>query len=187
MNAAAADRALFDESLCCVEEMPARFRAGELAESARLRALERAESLLRVIALVEEADAAEPEERGSVELGLQRVESKLNLVLELVGALVRQQTDLPSTVAVQWSRRGVRLERSEPFAPGTEGWLTLYPLPWLPQALELPVTALHCESNGEDARLWLALPTVPGGFQTALERHLFRRHRRAVALARRAR
>ncbi|NUS39217.1 MAG: PilZ domain-containing protein, partial [Lysobacter sp.] len=72
-------------------------------------------------------------------------------------------------------------------APGTAGWLRLQPSDALPQALRLPVRVLACEDSADGPRLWLRFEGLSPALSAALERHLFRVHRREIAERRRPR
>ncbi|WP_267119406.1 PilZ domain-containing protein, partial [Xanthomonas sacchari] len=63
----------------------------------------------------------------------------------------------------------------------------LQPSDWLPDHLELPVRVLAEAATAGVVQLWLRFETQPPGLEEALERHLFRLHRRQIADSRRAR
>lgn len=179
-----AERELFGEALACEGRLPAEFHADGVDAA---RALERAESLLRSIALIEDGQAEESEERGATELALQRIEARLNLLLELVGALARGgQAGLP-VAAVRWSRRGLVMARAADAVPGQAGWVRMQPAAWLPQTIDLPVEVAAVGDRAGEPAIWLRFAPLPEALESALERHLFRQHRRAIADARRQR
>ncbi|MBB5016489.1 PilZ domain-containing protein [Rehaibacterium terrae] len=187
MSAEAAERELFDDALTCREALPAEFVPDALDAASRERAAERAEGLLRAIALVEDSHGEEGDERGANEPVLQRIEAKLNLLFELVGLVVRREVAPLPVVELRWSRRGVELAGASPVAPGQAGLLRLQPVSWLPQAIELPVEVIAVDRCEPAPRLWLRFSPLPEALESALERHLFRLHRRAIAGARRQR
>jgi hypothetical protein len=181
-----AESELFDETLSCEVALPAEFRLG----SAVIRPGS-AETLLRSVALVEDSRGDDGhDERGEATLQLQRLEAKLDLTMVLLGRLVRQQTqDLPLR-PLRWSRRGIRLELGVRSGanPGALGVIRLQPCDWLPDHIDLPVAALAEAANGSGAYfLWLRFEGLSDGLEMALERHLFRLHRRQIAEARRLR
>jgi len=179
-----AESALFDETLCCDLDLPADFLRGSAAVRAGV-----AEQLLRSIALVEDSRGDEKDERGETSLAQQRIEAKLDLVLVLVGRLVRERhADLPLR-PVRWSRRGIRLELGPRSGAtvGTQGLVRLQPSEWLPDHVDLPVEVLaEAASPAGSHYLWLRFGALGDSLEMALERHLFRIHRRQVAEARRA-
>ncbi len=130
-----AESELFDETLSCELALPAEFRIG----SAVIRP-GTAETLLRSVALVEDARGDDGhDDRSDATLQVQRLEAKLDLVMVLLGRLVRQSSqDLPLR-PLRWSRRGIRLEQGarSGAAPGSMGVIRLQPCDWLPDHIDL--------------------------------------------------
>jgi len=181
-----AESELFDETLSCEVALPAEFRIG----SAVIRP-GTAETLLRSVALVEDARGDDGhDDRSDATLQVQRLEAKLDLVMVLLGRLVRQATqDLPLR-PLRWSRRGIRLEQGtrSGATPGSMGVIRLQPCDWLPDHIDLPVVIVAEAANGSGAHyLWLRFEGLSDALEMALERHLFRLHRRQIAEARRLR
>ncbi|WP_369938768.1 PilZ domain-containing protein [Xanthomonas medicagonis] len=180
-----AEADLFHDTLSCELALPADFKLGNGA--GRFGA---AEALLRGLAQVEDLRSDEgSEDRSDLPLQLQRMDAKLDLMLVLLGRLARQNEDGLPLRPLRWSRNGVRLELgSRSNAPsGAAGLLRLQPSDWLPDYLELPVRVLAEAAAAGSFHLWLRFETQPPGLQEALERHLFRLHRRQIADSRRAR
>lgn len=182
-----AEQQLCGDALCSYEELPVRWTPQTLSSIASERLAEHAEGLLRTMALVEETYSDDPEERGTTDLPMHRVEAKLQLLLEMVGTLLARQSDLPPSRTIRWSRLGLSLEVDEIAGSGNTGIVELQLLPWLPHLLSLPCRVLACESEGERFRIWLAFDPLSPALEAALERHLFRRHRRAISASRRQR
>lgn len=182
----AADTELFGDALTCRERLPADFRADRIGSDAADRAVARAEILLRNLAIAEEARIEDPEERTPADLSLQRVEAKLDLLMDMLGALLRHNaTVLPSNF-VHWSRRGISLHAADNTL-GASGMLRVQPADWLPDVLELPAEVIAVQHEGDATRVWLRFSPLPATLESALERHLFRLHRRQIADARRQR
>lgn len=181
-----AESQLFDDALSCELLQPAEFRAG--SGGGRQAA---AESLLRALGQIEDLRSEDStEERGELPLMVQRMDAKLDLLLALIGRLVRQGEDFPALRPVRWSRRGIRLELGARTgaAPGAAGVVCLQPSDWLPEPIELPVTLVAEAATGSGGFfVWLAFGELGPGLESALERHLFRLHRRQIAEARRER
>ena len=181
-----AESELFDETLSCELALPAEFRIG----SAVIRP-GTAETLLRSVALVEDARSDDGhDDRSDATLQVQRLEAKLDLVMVLLGRLVRQSAqDLPLR-PLRWSRRGIRIEQGmrTGAAAGSQGVIRLQPSDWLPDHIDLPVVIVAEAANGAGAHyLWLRFEGLSDALEMALERHLFRLHRRQIAEARRLR
>lgn len=181
-----AESELFDETLSCDVALPAEFRLG----SAVIRPGS-AETLLRSVALVEDSRGDDGhDERGESSAHLQRLEAKLDLAMVLLGRLVRQSAQEVALRPLRWSRRGIRLELGARTgaAPGSLGVIRLQPCDWLPDHIDLPVSVIAEAATGAGAHyLWLRFETMSDALEMALERHLFRLHRRQVADARRQR
>ena len=180
-TAAQAAEQLFGDALSCESEIPVAYRSHAPEAQSTDRAVEHAELVLKSLALIEEAPHEDGEEHAAEKAHLQRLEAKLNLVLEtLSGILRRERSDLPQQ-RFRWSRFGAEI-----LHPGGEppekGFLLLQPLAWLPQRLELPVICIAREAQADGGhRVWLRFSPQPASLQQALERHLFRLHRRELA------
>ncbi|MDH5822758.1 PilZ domain-containing protein [Luteimonas sp. RD2P54] len=184
VSADQAERDLFEDALSCELHLPA-----QLVPGAGPGRLPQAEALLAGLAQVEDLrmdDAGE--ERGELPQLAQRMDAKLDLMLMLLGRLVSRSSDALPLRAVRWSHRGVRLDapaRPE-IAAGAAGVLHLQPSEWLPDHLELPATVLaEAPADGGFQRLWLRFGALPAGLADALEKHLFRLHRKQIAASRR--
>lgn len=185
MNADSARAQVFGESLSCEEERPATFLPGELAPAAARQACLRAESLLRALAVVEDSRGDEGEEHGGSEIVLNRIEAKLDLLTALVASRVADHSD--PLRSLRWSAMGVCLDVDDAVAPDTEGAFRVQPSDWLPESLLLPARVLASISHGGGQQLWLRFGPLSPALESALERHLFRVHRRAIAESRRPR
>lgn len=178
-----ADAALFGEALACEEVRPAGFEPATPDAAALHAEALRAETFLQALALVEDGRGEEPEEHGPATLALQRIEARLDLLTVLVAGLLHG-TDRDPPRALRWSALGASLPGAD--APvGSIGWFRLQPSDRLPQTLRLPVRVLAAEAAGDTRRLWLRFEGLPPALAAALERHLFRQHRREVAERRR--
>jgi hypothetical protein len=114
-----------------------------------------------------------------------RIEAKVDLVLALLGAVLRERTTLPPPAHVRWSRLGARFHASSVPAHAA-GRLRMVLDPRLPQCLELPARVIATRAEATGATLWVRFEEHDGALEAALERQVFRRHRRQVAQARRA-
>lgn len=182
-EAEAAEAALFDDTLVCDVLLPAGFST---RATAAIR-LAQAETLLKGLAQIEDLRSEEgaEEKRGELPLLAQRMDAKLDLVLVLLGRLVRQNSEQLPVRSVRWSRNGMRMLLSEAPGIGAEGTLCVQAADWLPDDLELPATVLAVAPQGiGSVAVWLRFPTFPQGLEEALDRHLFRLHRRQIADAR---
>ena len=180
-----AETELFNDTLSCELSLPAVFEA-----NTKVRRPGSAEMLLRSIALVEDArNVDDSDERNDNSLQLQRLEARLDLTLVLLGRLLQREAPSAPATKLRWSRHGLRLQREQlgGFAAGTPGVVNLQPAEWLPDAIELPVVVLAEVDTTHGAQLWLRLDTHNDALLAAVERHLFRLHRKQIADSRRNR
>lgn len=186
MNVAAAHESLFGDTLTCEELRPAAFLPGAPGDAALASLNARGEALLQALAVVEDGVRNEEPEQPA-DHALHRIEAKLDLLTALVAGLCASHDDDP-VQPLQWSARGASLPIAAPAAVGSSGRFRIRPTDLLPSALVLPATVLACDTGADGQTLaWLRFGPLSPALQAALERHLFRVHRRAVAESRRPR
>ncbi len=173
---------LFGDALGCDERLPLAFSAEPVApDVASIQAL----GLLRALALFDEVRDGERDESDPQRAELARIEAKVDLVLGLLGGLLRErQPELPTT-AVRWSRIGARFV-TERVPTTATGHLQVLPDARMPQALLLPAKVIATRAEASGTTAWVRFELLDPAVEAALERHVFSRHRRQVALARRA-
>jgi hypothetical protein len=133
---------------------------------------------------------SEPAEEEAAHRGaeLVRIDAKLNLLLDLVGRFLVHQQALPAPVPVSLGARGLEwTERDGPSSDSSELLVELFLDAEIPRPLEL-LTRVRSRTTGPDG-----LVTVQAHFELldealedALERYIFREHRRSIARQRRA-
>lgn len=192
MQTDAARDAVFGDALICEEVRPATFLPQAHDPVLVRRACLRGETLLRAVAIVEDSRVDEPEEHGAADLTLHRIEAKLDLLTSLVATLIQRDQPHDSLRAVQWSARGAILDIGNDSAwqsllRDDTGVLRIEPSDSLPEALLLPATVLRQDHGPNGPQLWLRFVSLGTGLELALERHLFRVHRRAIHESRRLR
>lgn len=180
-----AESRLFDEVLACRVDLPAAF-VRQAPESGTVeRAIARTEALLHAIARIEDSHGEDSDEGSGKDLALQRVEAKLDLMLELLGKIARRGMDALPLLPLRWSRHGVELLQPVGALEFDRGFLLLQATDWLPSPLELPVKWLAGLSSSDGRqRALLQFDPLPSGLEAAIERHLFRLHRRQIAHSR---
>ncbi|SDR12998.1 Atypical PilZ domain-containing protein, cyclic di-GMP receptor [Pseudoxanthomonas sp. CF385] len=176
-----AEHALFDGALTCDVVLPVRFTLG-----ARPVMQGPAEALLQGLAVAEDVRGDDPDDRKEATPSQQRIEAKLDLVLSLLGRLARRQDDMLPVTSLRWSHRGLRLDIASPLGAdtGADGVVTLQPATWLSDHIELPARVLAQVEGLNTHHLWLQFEGLGAGLAEAMDRHLFRLHRRQVAEAR---
>lgn len=182
-----AEAELFADALTCEAWLPAGYRPGD-----RQLPPAAAETLLRSIAVAEDARATDETDDRKTDLpqAFQRLEAKVDLMLSLVGRLARQQADALPVRSVRWSHRGVRIDGLQAFGThlGDAGMALIEPANWLSDRIELPsrVVGELATPDGQH-HVWLRFAPMGAALADALERHLFRLHRRQIAEARQSR
>lgn len=180
-----AELELFDDTLSCDVVVPVKFEANQSVQRPGT-----SEMLLRSVAMVEDSRGSEDnDERTESSAQLQRLEARLDLALVLLGRLMQQSIGTLPVHPVRWSRHGLRitLDQASGAQPGTAGVVKLQPAEWLPDTIELPVVVLAELAADQRAYLWLRVHNVGDALASAIERHLFRLHRRQIADSRRNR
>jgi hypothetical protein len=182
-----ARESLFGESIASEDARPLALLP-PLPEARQRAALARGETLMRALALLDDAradDAESPE----CDPALRRLEAKVDLIVGMLGALLQRDQPVDPVRALHWSSRGamVELDAGEVPVVGDACVLRLQPSDTLPEALLLPAHVLAVDTSDTGARAWLRFDPLPAALEALLERHLFRLHRRAVAERRRQR
>lgn len=190
MSVEAARQVLFGDALATGEMRPAAVLPAPADDARRRLHLQRAETLLRALAVLEDSRADESEERGPADPALRRLEAKVDLMMGLLGSLLQREQPADPPRLMQWSVRGAAIEMpavDAALVPGGSALLRLQPSDALPEAIQLPVQVLAIEPCPAGRRLWLGFDALPPALESLLERHLFRVHRRAIAGSRRPR
>jgi len=182
-----ADAALFDDAIACDEVRQASFIPGEQDQACSQLHNARGEAFLQAVAVVEDSRSEDPDEHTPAGLVLSRIEARLDLLTNLVAALVQYRGHSDNGQQLRWSALGACLRVPEAVDAGAAGTFQIQPVDWLPQTLQLPASVVACAQENDGARLWLRFEGLSPGLSSALERHLFRVHRRAIAESRRLR
>ena len=178
-----ADALLFQDSLDMSLVLPV-----QVVPSSAPGRQTQAVTLLHGLAQIEDLrkDEGAAEESGDLPLLAQRMDAKLDLILALVGRLAMRADGLPER-PLRWSAAGVRvdLEDAADLTLAASALVRLQPAQWLPDHLELPARVVARRNIDTGVRLWLAFVDLRPDLVEALDRHLFRLHRREVAEQRR--
>ncbi|MFP4079067.1 MAG: PilZ domain-containing protein [Ectothiorhodospira sp.] len=171
----------FDGLLSIRDRLPLLWSAGEPPGDEELaRYNEANESLLRVCASLDDTAPRVGEDGGEWSHDLMRIESKLNVLMEMVGSLMRSQVRLPPAVDMRLSSRGLAWAPQTGFPSGTGLHLQWYLCPHFPRPLELFARVCPASGEGITARFEGLSPQVEDGIQKLI----FRRHRRSIAQSR---
>jgi hypothetical protein len=177
------------QGICCEERLPLGWRLvdspPEALEAARL--YDAALTRLYAILSVSDAQTLDPSEEGSPRpQDLVRIEARLNLLLALVGELLRAQFPPPAAVPVRLSGEWVEWETPVPPPAGAHLRLDLYLNPLVPAPVTVPARVEALDPSGAGSRVRAVLVEPPAAFASAMEKLVFRFHRRRVAELRRS-
>lgn len=175
------ERAVLGDGLHCDDALGFRWQAqDELpVASVMARVNARNEAVLRALAMLEEHDesAADDVERAE----FHRLEGKVNLVLELLSELVRQQHPGPPQIAMRFSAEGVCWHATSAHREGDVLLTEWYLLPAWPVALTLYARVAHSRRAAGGHLVCARIEGASDSTRDWLEKLVFRRHRRAIA------
>jgi hypothetical protein len=137
----------------------------------------RAAALLTLLGNLDEP-VQPPEDEPHFTAQLQRLDQKIDLLLNLVGQWLTRELALPAPQPARLGVRGVLWQADLP--PGA-GRVDIYLRAGLPVALSLPATLQHASAG----QVLAEFQGLDAAVTEGLERYIFRCHRRAVAQARR--
>lgn len=170
--------------------LPLRCRAldGAPDTAGLARAQETSEEALRIFSVLDEHLPELNDEHPAVARELQRLDFKINLLLDLVSQLLTRHRPLPAAVPVRLGTDSLEWTDSTA-APSVGTWveLDLYLYPRYPAPLTLPARIQAVEAENGGTRVTAHLATLAEPVQEWLEKTIFRRHRRQIAQARRPR
>lgn len=179
------DTVILEQELAYADVLPVSFRVLKQPLDAETRA-SIGEANLRILlafAAMEEGSATETmddDPNRSAEIG--RIDQKVNLLLEMVGALVAASQRRPPPQPIRFNKLAATW-RVRPPAPhvGVTGLLEIYLKDWLPKPLQLIGRVAEASADG---LVQFQLEQQSDGLTEQLERMVFRRHRRQIAGAR---
>lgn len=111
---------------------------------------------------------------------MERLEAKLDLALNLIMQLARQQAELPATHPVILRAKAVEWTDAAAPEPAQLILVSLHLSPILPQALLIPATVAAVEHLESGPRVRANFTHLNQEMEEWLERTLFRYHRRSI-------
>lgn len=154
------------------------------AEWELARASEQNEHLLRYANLLGEQHRERLDDETEADSRLSRIESKVDLLVDLFSRLLEQGENTMQASPVRLSGAAIEWRSSTPPDPGIAIWIQLQLDRRLPGALRLPARVLEVTAEGDEKRITAGFQTLGEGVQDQLEKIIFRHHRRQVALSR---
>lgn len=146
-----------------------------------LRANEANELLLRSVSALEEK--IDTDENDEIAQELRRQDMKLNLILDLLGALLLQQQVIPESRELQLSAAGLRTQVSPMPASTQHCRIQLYVEPAIPKPLTL---FGQCHASSQAGMTDITFIGLSQTVTDHLDKFIFRHHRRRIAQARKA-
>ncbi len=140
---------------------------------------------LKALAALSEGAPEAGEELPQTAAELQRLDLKLNLLLEIVGQLLANQRALPAPTTVRLGHTGVEWVAQDCPSSGAQVCIELYLRSELPSPLKFHGVAVLADSEQGSAnvskRVQVRFVGLNSALQDDLEKFIFRRHRRSIA------
>ncbi len=171
----------FSERVCVDDRLRVAVLPRDAASMPLARLAERNASTLASIAAIEERRADGADEDGPVRQELARLDAKLNALVDIVNRLLLPADALPARVPVRFNAIGALVPAALLPAAGDAVCLRIHldACPSLP--LELPA---RVRRRLDDGLAFVAFEPLGEAVGEAIERFVFRHHRRKVAEAR---
>jgi hypothetical protein len=170
----------FGSGLALEESLPLRWRVAETPVAAPAASLANEETL-RVILSFDEHHVEASDENPEFVQDLQRLESKINLILELVSQVLARQLQLPEALPVRLSAHEIEWQTVSAPATGSSVLVEIYVCPRYPRPLFLPATV----QGFAGGRVRAVFDDLGESVQDLVEKLIFRHHRRQIAATRR--
>ncbi len=140
---------------------------------------------LKALAALSESPPELAEELSQAAAELQRLDLKLNLLLEITGELLANQRTLPAPTTVRLGHAGIAWLAEDRPPVGAHICIEVYLRSELPSPLKFYGLALAVDSNkglaNEDQWTQVRFAGLNPALQDDLEKFIFRRHRRCIA------
>lgn len=136
-------------------------------------------------ALEENAQAETPDDTSPYGAELQRIDLKVNLLLDMVGMLVASSQSRPAPRPLRFNAQGLLWEHAGTVpAPATRVRVEIY----LRESMVIPLTMTGVmQESGVESLANVQIDALPEPVADHIKKLVFRRHRRQVAVARAAR
>jgi hypothetical protein len=139
---------------------------------------------LRLVALLEEHQPPRAEKHPEFAQELLRIESKVNLLLDMMGRLLARQSALPEPVGLSLNTRVLHWVSREAPAPGERLLVELYLKPPYPRPLALVAKVQSTAPAHAGQRTTVLFEGMDEQVREWLEKMIFRHHRRRIAQTR---
>jgi hypothetical protein len=169
------------------DEMPLGFQplAALPAEVEQQRLNTENHQILQLDASLEERHPIDPKDDDLVmRHELERLESKLNVIMQLLSRLLSRENVLPRERKFRLAADGIEWDHDTALKLDSAGLVSLHINRTLPYPLQLPGKIVGCHATDGRFRVAFAFEGVAANVLDLLEKMIFRHHRRAVADAR---
>lgn len=143
------------------------------------------EDTLRMLAIMDERSVEKSDEGVTLAAEITRLETKVNLLLDMVGQILTNHLLLPDQIPVRLGPSGIEFAHAKPPKADERVVITLYLHQRYPRPLEIAGHVVSVDDTGQGA-YWVKVRFlgVSSSVGDWLEKFIFRRHRRLVAQSR---
>ncbi len=140
------------------------------------------EDTLRMLAIMDERSVEKNEEGTTLAAEIIRLETKVNLLLDMVGQILTNHLLLPDQIPVRLGASGVEFAHTKPPKVDDRIVITLYLHQRYPRPLEIAGHVVSVDDTGQGA-YWVKarFEGLSTSVEDWLEKFIFRRHRRLIA------
>ena len=166
------------------DEMPLGFRPlAAIPDAAELQRLNTEnQQILQLDASLEERHPVDAKDDDAVIRNeLERLESKLNVIMQLLARLLSRENVLPGDRKFRLAADGIEWEHDAMLKVGSLGVVSLHINRTLPYPLDLAGKVVGVHQSGAKYRTAFVFEGVAANVVELLEKMIFRHHRRAVA------
>ena len=142
------------------------------------------ETLLHVLLGQDEGSKELEDSRYESSQELQRLDAKVNLLLQWVGQWISSAQGVPTAQSLRLSERGAEVEVPFTINVGETLLLEVYLNVQFPQPIKLPCEVFSVEPTSTGTRVVVCFTGLTTEVHNLIEKFIFRHHRRLVALRR---
>ena len=142
------------------------------------------EFFLRAVAALGAVAGEHIEEEGAISAEIERLDRKINLVLDLVSQLVYQQLEIPKRCRVTISAKGLAWQESAPPQVGDVVFVRAYIQHGTPKPLCFYGEVVSTEQDRQNGTCRVRYVGLSSAVENWLDKLIFRHHRREVAFKR---
>lgn len=153
-----------------------------LTEAELVQLNESNETLLRVCATLDDSMPRLGNDTSEVTQELARFDAKLNLIMEMLGELLRVTHPRPEVLVLEFGAKGIRFTTTQTLTEQAHLMLELYACPQFPKPLRLCARIIRVHPIQDAYLISAGFEGMSANNAEGLEKLVFRRHRRTIAL-----